>query len=49
MPSLLVSTGSSLQHDEDIVIRPDRSEWWWKDEDELEAAVVNGNSRISIQ
>jgi len=26
----------------DVVISPDRSEWWWKDEDEFEEAVAIG-------
>lgn len=32
----------TMDHILDIVIRPDRSEWWWKDEDELEDAVEEG-------
>ena len=32
----------AMDHILDIVIRPDRSEWWWKDEDELEDAVAVG-------
>lgn len=32
----------TMDHVLDIVIRPDRSEWWWKDEDELEDAVAVG-------
>lgn len=32
----------SMDHILDIVIRPDRSEWRWKDEDELEDAVSVG-------
>lgn len=31
-----------MDHILDIVIRPDWSEWWWKDEDELEDAVAVG-------
>ena len=32
----------TMDHILDIVIRPDRSEWWWKDEDEFEQAVQIG-------
>jgi hypothetical protein len=32
----------TMDHILDIVIRPDRSEWMWKDEDELEQAIEVG-------
>jgi hypothetical protein len=32
----------TMDHLLDIVVSPDRSEWWWKDEDEFREAVAIG-------
>jgi predicted RNA-binding protein associated with RNAse of E/G family len=45
LEALLRRTPTTLDfvdHCLDVIVSPDRSRWWWKDEDELEQAVERG-------